>query len=88
MNNTLFWVSLVKSQPEGKLNTSGIRKGPLKLPDGVLVDRELIAFGEDENYLHCVISQSGTYYGVYKSSDKNHLYQHLLRLNVEQEPTP
>lgn len=56
-------------------------KGPLKLPDGLTFAGQLIAIGEDDDYLHCIISESGGYYGVLKSADENHLYQHLLKLN-------
>lgn len=61
---------------------SGIQRGPLKLPEGAVVKGELVAFGEDESFLHCVISGTGDYYGVFKSEDDNHLYQHLKALNT------
>lgn len=63
---------------------SGIKPGKLVLPDGLtIVDGgDLIAFAEDSTYLHCLIIPSAAYYGVFKSSDKDHLYQHLLRLNT------
>lgn len=60
---------------------SGIPRGKLTLPEGATVDGELIAFGEDELYLHCVVSETGNYYGVFKSIDDNHLYQRLVELN-------
>lgn len=63
--------------------SSGIKRGPLKLPEGVSVNGELIAFGEDEEYLHCVISGTGDIYSVYKKSgESNHIYYELLRLNT------
>ena len=61
---------------------SGIKPGPLNLPNGASVNGKLIAFAEDDAYLHCVIEPEGTYYGVFKSEDKNHLYQRLLKLNA------
>ena len=61
---------------------SGIPKGPLKLPEGVTVDGELVAFGEDESYLHCVVSNTGEYLGVFKVLDDKHLYRRLRRLNT------
>lgn len=64
-------------------NPSGLKSGPLTLPRDILaIIGELIAFGESDRYLHCVISGTGTYYGVFKSDDENHLYQHILRLNL------
>jgi hypothetical protein len=60
---------------------SEIQRGPLKLPNGVTVDGSLVAFGEDDDYIHCIISGSGTYYGIFKSKDADHLYQRLLELN-------
>ena len=63
------------------VNRSGIPSGKLVLPEGLTVDGDLIAFGECDMYLHCVISGSGEYYGIFKSEDKNHLYQHILNLN-------
>ena len=68
-------------QPNSK--RSVIQCGPLKLPDGVTVCGELVAFGENDMFLHCICSGSGAYYGVFKSDDTEHLYQHLLRLNSE-----
>ena len=62
-------------------NRSAIQCGPLKLPDGVSVCGELVAFGENDTFLHCICSGNGAYYGVFKSDDTEHLYQHLLLLN-------
>ena len=62
---------------------SGLPRGPLKMPQGVSMDGELIAFGEDEEYIHCVISSTGQYYGVFRSPDYDHFYQALRRANVE-----
>lgn len=64
------------------IESCGIPYGVLNLPEGVSVDGDLIVFGEDELYLHCVISGSGGYYGVFKSNDDNHIYQQLLKLNT------
>jgi hypothetical protein len=60
----------------------GVKRGILKLPEGANVNGDLIAVGENETYLHCFISGCGAYYGIYKSDDENHLYQHILRLNT------
>ena len=59
---------------------SGIERGPLKMPEGS--SGVLIAFGEDELYLHTIIADTGDYYGVYKSDDENHIYNHLRNLNT------
>lgn len=64
------------------LSHCGVKRGILKLPEGVSVNGDLIAVGENESYLHCFISGSGAYYGIYKSDDENHLYQHILGLNT------
>lgn len=66
---------------EGAIH-SGIKKGILKLPEGVSVNGDLIAVGENDAYLHCFISGTWDYYGIWKSDDENHLYQHILRLNT------
>jgi hypothetical protein len=62
---------------------SGVKRGKLKLPDQIKIEDggDLIAVGEDEIYLHCFFT-SGDYLGVYKSDDKDHMYQHILRLNT------
>jgi hypothetical protein len=60
---------------------SAIPRGPLILPEGVTVAGSLIAFGEDDRYLHCIVSDTGAYYGVFKGDDSDHLYQRLLELN-------
>ena len=70
--------------PKGVANHSGLKTGPLKLPDDVAVNGQLILVGEIDQYLQCFISGSGTYYAVLKSEDENHLYQHILRLNLNQ----
>lgn len=62
---------------------SSIRPGPLELPDGLSVDGGLIAFAEDDAYIHCVIGGTGTYYGIYRSSDADHVYQRILALNSQ-----
>lgn len=64
------------------LSHCGVKSGILKLPEGVSVDGDLIAVGENETYLHCFISGRWSYYGIFKSDDENHLYQHILRLNT------
>ena len=62
-------------------NKSNLMPGPLILPEGVSVEGELICIGEDDAYLHCIISGSGAYYGVFKSHEANHLYGRLIELN-------
>lgn len=77
------FLSHVKIDFIGELsNACGIKPGPLRIPDGCSVDGNLIAIGEDDMYVHCIISNSGAYYGVFKSEDKNHLYREILRLNT------
>lgn len=61
---------------------SGIHRGRLNLPDGVSCNGDLIAIGEDETHLHCVISGTGELYQVFKSHNSNHIYQHLLSANA------
>jgi len=68
--------------PHPSWNASNINLGPLKFPKGMSVDGDLIAIGENDKYLHCIISGTGMYYGVFKSDDPDHLYQHLKRLNT------
>ena len=60
----------------------GINRGPLKLPNGMSVEGDLIAFGENDLYLHCIIGNTGNYFGVFKSDDENHLYKRLIALNT------
>ena len=62
---------------------SGLENGLLTLPDEIGLDEniQLILFGENEIYLHCVIVPHGTYLGVFKSSDPDHMYQHILNSN-------
>ena len=69
---------------------SGLENGLLTLPDEIgLVGAQgandeniqLILFGENETYLHCVVVPHGTYLGVFKSSDPDHMYQHILNSN-------
>ena len=62
-------------------NPSGIKLGKLKLPEGVAVLGDLIAVGESDAYLHCFISDTGEYYGVFKSEDENHIYRLIKSLN-------
>lgn len=66
-------------------NPSGISHGPLIVPEDWAIggDGQLIAFAEDNVYLHCVISTTGAVMSVYKSNDPNHMYQHLLSLNTK-----
>ena len=54
--------------------------GKLKLPEGA--SGELLYVGEDDLYLHCFVVNSGAYYGIFKSDDDNHIYQHILKLNT------
>jgi hypothetical protein len=61
---------------------SGLEMGPLELPEGMSFEGDLILFGENAKYLHCVISGSGAYYGVFKSEDEDHMYRHLLLINT------
>jgi hypothetical protein len=63
---------------------SPIERGPLVSPEGVnKTGGTLIAIGENDDYLHCILSDTGEYYGVLKSDDPNHLYQHILSLNTD-----
>jgi len=67
-------------------NPTPLKRGPLKMPDGVFHEGgDLIMFGEDKTHVHCVTSNTGDVYSVFKSPDPNHLYQHLLKLNTNQE---
>ena len=69
-------------------NKSNISYGPLKLPKGMTIDdgSELIVVGENDKYLHCFFT-NGTYYGIFKSNDKNHMYQCILNLNKHSAKT-
>jgi hypothetical protein len=62
---------------------SGVQRGKLKLPEQIKIESggDLIAVGEDEDYLHCFFT-TGDYFGFYKSDDEDHIYQHILRLNT------
>lgn len=65
-------------------NRTSLKRGPLKLPDGVRVcgSDHLIYFGENDDYLHTVTPDTGDYYGIYKNSgDPNHLFEAILELN-------
>jgi hypothetical protein len=75
-------ITCTDSDFAGNSKRSPIESGPLKLPDEASVLGQLIAIGEDDRYLHCIVSVSGAYFGVFKSGDEKHLYQHLLRLNT------
>lgn len=75
-------IELIGQCIEAPASDSGINPGILKLPDGVEINGELLAVGENNEYLHCFITGTGSYYGVFKSDDKNHIYQHLLALNT------
>jgi len=57
-----------------------IPTGKLKLPEGYV--GELLYVGEDDLYLHCFLVDSGGYYGIFKSDDESHIYQHVLKLNT------
>ena len=60
---------------------SGLSKGKLALPPEAKVEGDLIAIGENESYVHCIISGTGDYYGIFKSDDPKHIYQLILKLN-------
>jgi len=75
-------IDLVGESVSDNINHSGIPCGILKLPKDVIIDGELLAVGENETYLHCFITGSGNYYGIFKSDDENHIYQNLLKLNT------
>lgn len=74
-------IGFIYDQLDRKLH-SGLKKGAIKLPEGIIANGDLILVGENEAYLHCFISGSWDYYGIWKSDDENHLYQHILRLNT------
>jgi len=63
-------------------NRSEIKLGPLVLPKGATINGELIAVGENDAYLHCFASGSGSYLGIFKSEDENHIYARILELNI------
>lgn len=65
---------------KGDTNYSSIERGKLKLPKGITSESDIIAFGENEKYIHCITSD-GNYMGIYKSNDENHIYQQILKLN-------
>jgi len=46
----------IKLIPHDSWNKSNINPGPLKLPDNISGDGELIAVGENDEYLHCFIN--------------------------------
>ena len=75
-------IELIGESINAPVTHSGISAGVLKLPEGVEVDGELLAVGENDQYLHCFITGTGSYYGIFKSEDENHIYQHLLELNT------
>lgn len=65
-------------------NKSNIPLGVVKLPDEISVDGEVIVVGENDTYLHCFISNTGAYFGIYKSDDPKHIYQLILKLNLQE----
>ena len=64
-------------------NRTTIQTGPLKLPEGTSIGDggELIFVGENDEFLHC-FTTTGTYIGIIKSEEENHIYQHVLKLNT------
>ena len=62
-------------------NRTAIPQGPLKLPEGMNADGGLVFFGENDEYLHCIVAGTGQYLGVFKSEDPNHIFQYILKLN-------
>jgi len=64
---------------ENPLRTK-LELGKLKLPEGL--SGELLYVGENDTYLHCFEVNSGSYYGIFKSDDENHVYHHILNLNT------
>ena len=74
----------IKLIPHKSWNGCKIPAGPLKLPNDVSVDGDLILIGENDEYMHCIISGSGAYYGVFKSHEENHLYKQICELNNNQ----
>lgn len=82
-NNILGYLDIVVTPENNKMNHCGIKCGPIKLPEGCYTEcGELIVFGENEDYLHCIFSKTGSYYGIYKSPDTNHIYHEILRINL------
>lgn len=76
-------IEIIGYDAEPNSRRSRIQRGPLTLPEGANIDGQLIAFGENDGYLHCIVSGNGNYYGVFKSEDQNHLYQRLVELNAK-----
>lgn len=75
-------IEMIGENIDDNIKHSGIQAGTLKLPEGFSASGGgLIAVGENEMYLHCFMAD-GTYCGVFKSNEKDHLYQHLLALNT------
>ena len=75
-------IEVIGYDAEPNPKRSRIQRGPLILPDGATVEGQLVAIGENDDFLHCIVSGSGVFIGVAKSPDENHFYQHLLRLNA------
>jgi hypothetical protein len=61
---------------------SGLANGSLIMPEGCMInDGELVKFGENDIYVHCIMTGTSAYYGIYKSDDPNHIYTHLRKAN-------
>lgn len=73
-------IEMIGENADDDIKHSGIERGLLNT--GEYIDNELIVVGENEEYLHCFDIKTGSYFGVFKSNDKNHIYQHLLKLNT------
>lgn len=73
----------VELQPGAINNPSQLRAGYLKLPYGS--STTLFAFGEDGTHVHCITGE-GTYYGIFKSDDPDHIYQLILKLKKQERP--
>lgn len=64
---------------EGEIiNPSGLLPGLLNTPKEF--DANLVLFGENDIYLHCITPKGGLL-SVHKSEDSNHVYQHILKAN-------
>ena len=82
-------IELIGEVTENHIEHCGIQAGVLRIDDCWGFVGTLLAVGENEEFLHCFVIETGSYLGVYKSDDKNHLYQHLLNLNAcDKSPTP
>lgn len=81
MNGTMN-IEIIPHNGEQTPNRSDIKRGPLKLPEGVAsTTGDLIAIGENDEYLHCVFAKTGTLYQIFKSDDPDHMWHVVLELN-------